>query len=150
MIKKNQKAPRTPWRRVRHSYALAVSVRAGVGRECLPTFPMISGSMAEMASRSDEVLTLRALKRNTPAAGNSIAACRNTAYGFSFATIKKFTTHTACVGTYRYAYRTVLKNNRRERDGGGLWCMNGGLVEAVGRLYIGIENGPPTVFCACT
>lgn len=40
------------------------------------TFPIISGSMADMASRRDEVLTESALTKNTPAAGRRIAECR--------------------------------------------------------------------------
>lgn len=59
------------------------------------TFPMISGSMAEIASRRDEVFTESALNRNTPAAGSSIAKWCSPAFCFSFATIMKLTPHSA-------------------------------------------------------
>lgn len=52
--------------------------------------------MAEMASKSDDVLTERVLNRKTPAAGKSIPRCRNKGYDFAFATVKKFTAQMAC------------------------------------------------------
>lgn len=58
-------------------------------------FPIISGSIAEMASRSDDVLTEKALNRNTPAAGTSILTCRRSQYGFSFAPGLKLTAQRA-------------------------------------------------------
>lgn len=60
------------------------------------TFPIISGSIAEIASSKEDVFTEKALNRNTPAAGNNIPQCRTNGIDFSFATGRKFTAHMAC------------------------------------------------------